>query len=67
MFFLLPPGKYSRILESRETQEDNSSPYLVQQSFKQTNREKEVSWSPGLLVSLYSSIPVSWSPGLLVS
>ena len=43
MFFLLPQGKYSRILETMEIEEDNCSPYLVPRisSYKQTERNRE--------------------------
>ena len=43
MFFLLPQGKYSRILETMEIEEDNCSPYLVPRisSNKQTERNRE--------------------------
>ena len=42
MFFLLPQGKYSRILETTEIEEDNCSPYLVPRisSNKQTERNR---------------------------
>ena len=42
MFFLLPQGKYSRILETMEIEEDNCSPYLVPRisSNKQTERNR---------------------------
>ena len=41
MFFLLPQGKYSRILETTEIEEDNCSPYLVLRisSNKQTEKQ----------------------------
>ena len=61
MFFLLPQGKYSRILETMEIEEDNCSSYLVPRisSNKQTERNRD-SHFPSLRVIWSEAICQTW-------